>query len=186
MPPATPHTASGQTAPGHTASEATGAGLPAQEAIAPPQDGGGPAPRRVDQLLAHYGESHHHPTNEAIHLVAVPAIMFSLLGLMSALHPALPWVFVAASLVYYLRLSLGFTVAMALLSGLGLAGVHALGERALPVSAGVFVVAWVFQFIGHKLEGRKPSFFEDLQYLWVGPLFVLTRLAARLRPGPRA
>jgi len=44
----------------------------------------------------------------------------------------------------------------------------------------VFVVAWVFQFIGHKIEGKKPSFFEDLQYLWVGPLFVLCKLLARL------
>ena len=42
---------------------------------------------------------------------------------------------------------------------------------------------WIGQFIGHRLEGRKPSFFEDIQYLWVGPLFVLTRLGARLRPG---
>ena len=139
--------------------------------------------RRVDQLLAHYGESHQNPTNEAIHLVAIPAIMFSLLGLLASLHPAVPYVFVAASLVYYLRLSLGFAATMAVVSGLGLAGVHALGEQVLPVSAAIFVVAWIFQFIGHKVEGRKPSFFEDLQYLWIGPLFVLSRLAARLRPG---
>lgn len=138
--------------------------------------------RRVEQLLAHYGSSHQHPTNEAIHLLAIPAIMFSLLGLLAALHPAVPYVFVAASLVYYLRLSLGFAAAMALVSALGLAGVHALSERVLPVSAAIFVVAWVFQFIGHKLEGRKPSFFEDLQYLWIGPLFVLRQLARKWQP----
>jgi uncharacterized membrane protein YGL010W len=44
----------------------------------------------------------------------------------------------------------------------------------------VFVVAWIAQFIGHKIEGKKPSFFEDIQYLWVGPLFVLSRLFLRL------
>jgi uncharacterized membrane protein YGL010W len=44
----------------------------------------------------------------------------------------------------------------------------------------IFVVAWIFQFIGHKLEGKKPSFFEDVQYLWVGPLFVLRYFFVRL------
>lgn len=42
------------------------------------------------------------------------------------------------------------------------------------------MVAWIFQFIGHKVEGKKPSFFEDVQYLWVGPLFVLSRLFVKL------
>lgn len=143
-----------------------------------------PTPRRIDQLLAHYGQSHRHPTNEAIHLVAIPMIMFSLLGLIHSLHPAAAYLFMAASLVYYARLSLGFTLLMAAVSALALAGVEALGpERRLPVSVALFVVGWIGQFIGHRLEGRKPSFFEDIQYLWVGPLFVLTRLGARLRPG---
>jgi uncharacterized membrane protein YGL010W len=43
----------------------------------------------------------------------------------------------------------------------------------LPVSLTVFVVAWIGQFIGHKIEGKKPSFFEDLRFLLIGPLFVL-------------
>jgi len=42
------------------------------------------------------------------------------------------------------------------------------------------VVAWIFQFIGHKVEGKKPSFFEDVQHLWVGLLFVLSRLFVKL------
>lgn len=139
-----------------------------------------PTPRRIDQLLAHYAESHQHPTNEAIHLVAIPLIMLSLLGLMSALHPALPYAFVAASLVYYARLSVRFLVVMALVSALGLAGVQAMGQRVLPLSLAIFVGAWIGQFVGHHLEGRKPSFLEDIQYLWIGPLFVLTRLFPRL------
>ena len=132
------------------------------------------APRRVDALLAHYAESHRDPRNEAIHCVAIPLIMLSLLGLLFAVHPWLAYGFVAASMVYYARLSAVFLVAMAALSLLGLALVHAMGERVLPLSASIFVAAWIAQFVGHKLEGRKPSFFEDLQYLWVGPLFVLS------------
>jgi len=141
----------------------------------------GGADRKVDRLLAHYGESHRHPVNEAIHMVAIPAIMLSIVGLLFALHPWVAYAFVAASLVYYARLgSAAFLVTMLGGSVVLLAAVHAMGGLAVPVSAAIFVVAWIFQFVGHKVEGRKPSFFEDIQYLWVGPLFVLSRLFLRL------
>jgi uncharacterized membrane protein YGL010W len=145
-------------------------------------DGAGahPPARRVDQLLAHYGESHRHPRNGAIHCVAIPLIMVSLLGLMYSVHPWLAYVFVAASMVYYARLSLVFFIAMAIWSAASLLVVQALGALVLPVSIGVFVLAWIAQFVGHRIEGKKPSFFEDLQYLWVGPLFVLGKLFGRL------
>ena len=138
------------------------------------------APRKIDQLLAHYGESHRDPRNERIHFVAIPLIMVSLLGLLFAIHPWVAYGFVLASMVYYARLSLVWLVTMAVLSVLGLALVHAMGERVLIISAAIFVAAWIAQFVGHKLEGRKPSFFEDLQYLWVGPIFVLSKLFLKL------
>ena len=137
--------------------------------------------RKVDQLLAHYGESHRNPANELIHMVAIPAIMLSIVGLLFALHPWVAYVFLAASLVYYARLrSVAFFVTMAVGTLLLVAAVHAMGASVLPISAGIFVVAWIFQFIGHKIEGKKPSFFEDIQYLWVGPLFVLSRVFLKL------
>jgi uncharacterized membrane protein YGL010W len=139
-----------------------------------------PSRRKVDQLLAHYEESHRNPTNEKIHFVAIPLIMVSLLGLLFALHPWVAYGFVLASLVYYARLSVVFLVTMALLSLLGLALVHAMGERVLPISIGIFVAAWIAQFVGHRMEGKKPSFFEDLQYLWVGPIFVVSKLFLKL------
>jgi uncharacterized membrane protein YGL010W len=136
--------------------------------------------RRVDQLLAHYGQSHRHPTNELIHFVAIPLIVLSLIGLMFSLHPWIAYAFVAASMVYYARLSLVFFISMLALSALMLALVHAMGEQVFTVCLTIFVVAWVFQFIGHKLEGKKPSFLEDIQYLWVGPLFVLSKLFEKI------
>lgn len=137
--------------------------------------------RKVDRLLAHYEESHRNPTNELIHFVAIPAIMLSIVGLLFALHPWVAYGFVAASLAYYALLRVpAFLLTMLLLTALSLAVVHAMGGLVLPVSAAIFVVAWVFQFVGHKIEGRKPSFFEDIQYLWVGPLFVLSRLFLKL------
>ena len=138
------------------------------------------AARRVDQLIAHYGESHKNPGNEVIHFIAIPLIMLSLLGMMYALHPFAAYSFVAASMVYYARLSWVFFVAMVLWSAITFAGVFAMGALVLPVSAAIFVGAWILQFIGHKMEGKKPSFFEDIQYLWVGPLFVLSKLFGKL------
>ena len=143
-------------------------------------DSASPAARRVDQLLAHYEESHRNPRNERIHFVAIPLIMLSLIGLLYTLHPWVAYAFVAASMVYYARLSTVFLLAMAALSVLGLALVHAMGERVLTISVAIFVGAWIAQFVGHRIEGKKPSFFEDLQYLWVGPIFVLSKLFLKL------
>jgi uncharacterized membrane protein YGL010W len=136
--------------------------------------------RRVDALLAHYGESHRNPVNERIHFVAIPLILLSLLGLMTAVHPWLAYAFAAASMVYYARLSLVFLIAMGIVSAVALALVHAMGTWVLPASVAIFAGAWIAQFVGHHIEGKKPSFFEDLQYLWVGPLFVLAKLLGRL------
>lgn len=137
-------------------------------------------PRKVNQLLSHYGESHRNPRNELIHYIAIPLIMFSLVGMMFSLHPWVAYAFMAASLVYYARLSLVFFAVMLVWSLASVALMFALGSALLPVSIAMFVGAWVMQFIGHNIEGKKPSFFEDLQYLWVGPLFVLSRLFTRL------
>ena len=131
--------------------------------------------RKLDRLLAHYAESHRHPVNELIHVIAIPAIMVSIVGLLFALHPWVAYAFVGASLVYYALLHSPVLLAIMAAWTVLLIGVAtAMGDKALAISLSVFVVGWVFQFIGHKIEGRKPSFFEDIQYLWVGPLFVVT------------
>lgn len=136
--------------------------------------------RRVDTLLAHYGQSHQNPKNELIHFIAIPLIMLSLLGMMFALHPYVACIFVAASMVYYARLSVMFLGAMLVWSAILLVLVLAMGPFVLQLSVVIFIGAWILQFVGHKLEGKKPSFFEDLQYLWVGPLFVLSKLFTKL------
>ena len=99
--------------------------------------------RKVDRLLAHYGESHRNPRNERIHFVAIPFILVSLLGLLWAAHPWLALLFVAASLVYYARLSLVFLAAMAAVSVIGLLLVRAMGPWVLPLSGAIFVAAWI-------------------------------------------
>lgn len=139
-------------------------------------------PRAIDTLLAKYSESHLHPTNELIHFVCVPVIVFSLLGLIWSAHPLVAVGVTLLALAYYITLSIPFAVGMLLMSLFMLAILAALPpESILPLSVAIFVLAWIGQFIGHKIEGKKPSFFEDVRFLLIGPLFVLGFLYRRLR-----
>ena len=137
--------------------------------------------RQVYTLLAKYAESHLNPTNEIIHFICVPAIVLSVLGLVWAIHPLLALGAVLASLIYYLTLSVPFACGMLLMSGLMLGLLSILPQGlVLQISIAIFIVAWIGQFIGHKIEGKKPSFFDDLRFLLIGPLFVLGFLYRRL------
>lgn len=141
-----------------------------------------PQPRTIDLLLARYGESHRHPTNELIHLVCVPLIVFSLLGLLWAIHPLAAVAASLAALGYYFTLSTPFALGMLAMAAVMLAVLAAVPARSvLPLSLAVFVLAWIGQFIGHRIEGKKPSFLDDLRFLLIGPLFVLGFLYRRLR-----
>lgn len=141
-----------------------------------------PENRTIDTLLAQYSESHLNHTNELIHFVCVPVIMFTLLGLLWALHPLVALAFTVAAMWYYFKLSKPFALGMLLMAAVMLSILAALPPPAiLPLSITIFVLAWIGQFIGHKIEGKKPSFFDDLRFLLIGPLFVLSFLYRRLR-----
>jgi uncharacterized membrane protein YGL010W len=138
--------------------------------------------RTIDTLLEQYSESHRHPTNELIHFVCVPVIVFTLLGILWSIHPVLALAACVAALLYYFRLSHPFAFGMLLMSAVMLAVLALMPPMTvLPLSIAIFVVAWIGQFIGHKIEGRKPSFFDDLRFLLIGPLFVLGFLYRRLK-----
>jgi uncharacterized membrane protein YGL010W len=137
--------------------------------------------RAIVTLLLKYSESHLNPTNEAIHCVCVPLIVFSLLGLIWAIHPLLAVTGAAGAMVYYFKLSRNFALGMLVMAAFMLAVLSALPPASvLPLSIVIFVLAWIGQFIGHKIEGKKPSFFDDLRFLLIGPLFVLSVLYRRL------
>lgn len=140
------------------------------------------ADRKIDTLLTTYGESHRNQANEVIHFVCIPAIVFSFLGMLWALHPLAALAVTLVSLAYYFRLSLPFAFGMLLMSGAMLWLLSVLPQaQVLAVSIAVFVIAWIGQFIGHKIEGKKPSFFDDLRFLLIGPLFVLSFVYRRFR-----
>jgi uncharacterized membrane protein YGL010W len=124
--------------------------------------------RDIDTLLAKYSESHLNHTNELIHFVCVPVIVAVAASL--------------AALGYYFQLSRPFAVGMLVMTLLMLGLLSAMPRpTVLPLSIAIFVLAWIGQFIGHKIEGKKPSFLDDLRFLLIGPLFVLGFLYRRLK-----
>ena len=139
-------------------------------------------PRDIDALLAKYSESHVNHTNEIIHFVCVPAIVFTLLGIVWWIHPLAALAVTIAALAYYVKLSPPFAVGMVVMAGLMLGLLSLMPSQAvLPLSLAIFVLAWIGQFIGHMIEGKKPSFLDDLRFLLIGPLFVLSFLYRRLK-----
>lgn len=143
--------------------------------------------RNLESLLSEYGESHQNPTNIIIHKVFVPLIMFSVIGLLWSIPvpvfmnlKGVNWATIVTLLVmtYYLALSVKYFVFMIPVLGLMYYGVSELASitNILWASLIIFFVSWIFQFVGHKIEGKKPSFLKDLLFLLIGPLWVVKSL----------
>jgi len=136
--------------------------------------------RRIDTLFARYGESHRKPANKAIHWVCVPLITWSVLAALWAWSPLAAYVGITAALAFYAWLSVPIAVGMLGVVAVMVFLLTLMGPRILAVAVAVFGLAWIGQFIGHAIEGRKPSFFEDLQFLLVGPAWLLGFVYLRL------
>ena len=131
--------------------------------------------RTLEQWLSEYSVSHQNLINKKIHWLCVPTIFVSLLGMGMSLSVWFTLVLSALVLLFYMRLSTPLFLAMGMFILICLS-VMAAGFKAW---AAVFVVAWIGQFIGHKIEGKKPSFFKDLQFLLIGPAWVANSLMQR-------
>lgn len=141
--------------------------------------------KNIDQWLSEYGESHQNRTNKLIHWVCVPIILWCVLALLwhLSLGPN-PWLngaslLIVISILFYARLSITLMLGMAVISGFSiwLIMTYQASDLALPLWAFaliLFVLAWIGQFVGHKIEGKKPSFFKDVQFLLIGPAWLLS------------
>ncbi|WP_230658642.1 Mpo1 family 2-hydroxy fatty acid dioxygenase [Psychrobacter sp. I-STPA10] len=131
--------------------------------------------RSLEQWLADYAVSHQHPINKKIHWLCVPIIFTCIAGMSVSFSVWFTLILSALVLLFYIRLSAPLFLAM----GIFMLFCFAL-ITLLPVGfkfwAALFVLAWIGQFIGHKLEGKKPSFFEDLQFLLIGPAWLAASL----------
>ena len=149
--------------------------------------------RTLDQWFSEYAVSHQNKTNKAIHFFCVPAIFFSIVGLLMSIPPAfLSNVFdgeypmlenwavpvLALVLIFYFRLSAMMGLKILIFAVLCIIGNYYLFLLAplWLISLVIFAVAWIGQFYGHKVEGKKPSFLKDLQFLLIGPAWVIDNL----------
>ena len=145
-----------------------------------------------------YAEHHQNPVNKAFHWICVPSIFFSLIGLLSLVsfdldtnimpfylqeQMHLGTLLILFGLIFFYRLSPSITIGMAILSALVLRGVtemHRMEMNVFQVNLWIFSIAWIGQFIGHKIEGAKPSFLDDLKFLLIGPAWLLSFIYKRL------
>ena len=159
--------------------------------------------RSIEQWLDEYGASHQNPTNKLLHWICVPVIVACVFGFLlsiptpaifASISPRLNWATLVATLavVYYTALSplLALGVIPLLFAMFALLGVAASWPWPLwQTSALAFVIAWIGQFIGHAVEGKRPSFFKDVQFLMIGPLWLLSfiyrKLGLRISRAPR-
>lgn len=151
--------------------------------------------RSAGEWLSAYGESHRNPTNERLHWICVPVIVWCLVGLLWTIPVPAPLeahastvnfasLAIIAALIYYARLSVPLALGCVPLLIAMLWSVEVLA-RHLPVPLwavcdALFVLAWIGQFVGHAIEGKRPSFLQDVQFLLIGPLWLLAQLYRRL------
>ena len=152
--------------------------------------------KSIQQWLAEYGESHQNETNKTIHWICVPTIFFSVVGLLYSVK--LPWVIadirinlamliMLLVIVYYFSLSKTLWIGMVLFGILCLAICYFIEQaNFMPLwlfCLITFTLAWIGQFYGHKVEGKKPSFLKDLQFLMIGPAWLMSFIYKKLGIG---
>lgn len=153
--------------------------------------------KTIQNWLDEYAVSHQNPTNKKVHFLCVPIIFFTIVGLLYSIPlPSAPKIgglvevnvaSIALVLVtlYYVRLSFTLAVGMFLFSLIclvvseNIAVNFSKGTLALTCTA-LFVLAWIFQFWGHSVEGKKPSFIKDLQFLMIGPAWIMSFIYKKL------
>lgn len=142
---------------------------------------------KITPYFNKYGESHQNPTNKLIHWICVPAIFFTLMGLIYLVPFPIErsWIMnwaaiiLLGGLIFYLFNSFSIFIGFLLIGFIVLKGISTLvnytksDQTAFYYFITIFVIAWIGQFIGHKIEGKKPSFFDDLRYLLIGPAWLL-------------
>ena len=152
--------------------------------------------KTAQQWFDEYAVSHQNETNQFIHYICVPAIFFSVIGLLMSIqttflenllglyNPLLEnWAVVVGLFIsiFYFRLGFWYFIKMILLILVSIIGnywLSSFGNLAM-ISFAIFVVAWIGQFYGHKVEGMKPSFIKDLQFLLIGPLWVIEKIVRK-------
>ena len=145
------------------------------------------APSALVRALANYAGYHRDKRNIFTHFFGVPLIVFAVQLLLAragtpvnGVFVSMLWITTTLVCLYYLYLELAMgtvmTVSLLLMAWAAQALSLTTPYAWLIWGAGIFVLGWVIQFVGHYYEGRKPAFIDDLIGLMIGPLFVAAEL----------
>ena len=146
----------------------------------------------VNEWNEEYAKYHKNKTNKIIHWICIPLIMFSLLGLLSlmtlftfnSVTISALWFFIIFAIGYYIKLSKSLALGMTIISICFIYFIELINENFLnqkfEIFLSIFIISWIGQFIGHKIEGKKPAFVKDLQFLLIGPLWLLSYIYEKL------
>jgi uncharacterized membrane protein YGL010W len=146
--------------------------------------------KALNNLLEEYGESHQNSTNKLIHWICVPLIFYSIVALVYSIPNEIlipifgdsiwaNWatITLVIVLIYYAKLSIPIAIGMLLFSAVCMFVCQYLSSTVdvslWIIALVIFVAAWAGQFYGHKVEGKKPSFLKDLQFLLIGPAWLM-------------
>lgn len=148
--------------------------------------------RTLNQWFDEYAVSHQNPTNKSIHYICVPAIFFSVVGLLMCVRipifnlnlpilENLAFPILIFVMIFYFRISVSMAIKMTIFSLVCLVLNFYISQyvNLLFISISIFAIAWIGQFYGHKIEGKKPSFVDDLQFLMIGPAWVIENLFSK-------
>ena len=143
--------------------------------------------QQLAALFDDYAAYHQTRGNKAFHRLGIPLIVLTLIGMLARV-PLGPidaaMLLIAASTIYYLVLDWRLAIPMLAVS----IGFWFLG-RLMPMwlNAVLFVLGWIFQFVGHSVyEKKQPAFFRNFAHLLVGPLWILNDLIPIVRAGQTA
>jgi uncharacterized membrane protein YGL010W len=136
----------------------------------------------IEALFADYASYHQTAGNKAFHRIGIPLIMLTLIGMLTQVKLGIlggvnfdaAMILIAAASAYYFVVEWRLAIAMIAVSIV----FYFLGAI-IPFYANValFVLGWIFQFIGHKVyEHKNPAFFRNFVHLLVGPLWILNDL----------
>lgn len=145
--------------------------------------------KNIEEVLSQYKSVHFNKINVWTHFIGIPLIVWALTLLLSlhqveisflnmtfALTPA--YVFFAGALIYYYILHIALALAMTIyvVVNLLLADLFIDHEYVISIAIVVFVIGWIFQFVGHFYEKAKPAFIDDLGQFLIGPLFLMAEV----------
>ena len=138
----------------------------------------------IQDLFKEYEQTHRHPVNQMFHMICIPFLVWSVLGVLWSFKISYGGLINGATIVvplailYYSTFSRQLAFILFLVGAVMLTFCAYFDRHSLLVllSIIVFFLSWTGQLVGYHFEGMRPTFFRDLQFLLIAPIWIMARL----------